>query len=120
MKHKENGIVEAVGVLQSGTSKTGRAWRKRDIIVNIAPPGGQYPNPIKVTYWNDKEPVAAALQLGDEVEFEFVLRGSEFNDRFRVELNGLGMTVTKASTMPQPKEEEPEEPASDDPDDLPF
>lgn len=123
MKHKESGVVEVVGDVQSGTGKTGRAWRKRDIIVNIAPPGGQWPNPVKVTFWNDKETRAAALSVGDEVDVEFVLRGSEFNERFKVELNGMDVTVTKASNAPKPEPAPAaidEEPASDDPDDLPF
>lgn len=123
MKHKETGIVESVGDLASGIGKTGREWRRRDIIVNIAPAGGQYPNPVKVTFWNDKEARAACLSVGDEVEVEFVIRGSEFNDRFKVELNGYEARVTKPSSMPKPEPaaaEEPQAPVGDDPDDLPF
>ena len=123
MKHKETGLVESVGDLASGIGKTGREWRRRDIIVNIAPAGAQYPNPVKVTFWNDKEARAACLNVGDEVEVEFVLRGSEFNGRFKVELNGYEARVVKASAMPKPEPAAPqddESPASDDPDDLPF
>ena len=124
MKHKETGLVESVGDLASGIGKTGREWRRRDIIVNIAPAGAQYPNPVKVTFWNDKEARAACLNVGDEVEVEFVLRGSEFNGRFKVELNGYEARVTKPSSMPKPAPADEVEAAadavSDDPDDLPF
>lgn len=126
MRHKENGTVETVDEMQSGVGKTGREWRKRDVIVNIAAPGSQYANPVKITFWNDKEARAALLNAGDEVTVEFIIRGSEFNGRHKVELNGYDVTVTRKAEVPdQPQGADPDElagasAAESDPDDLPF
>ena len=127
MKHKENGVVEAVGDLQSGTGKTGREWRKREIIVNIAAAGSQWPNPVKVTFWNDKEGRAACLSVGDEVEIEFLIRGSEYNGRYKVELNGYEAKITRKNPDAQASDSDEEPgvsestlPDTGDPDDLPF
>ena len=108
MRHKENGTVETVDEVQSGVGKTGREWRKRDVIVNIAAPGSQYANPVKITFWNDKEARAALLNAGDEVTVEFIIRGSEFNGRHKVRArrrcptSRRGPTPTSSPGRPPP------------------
>lgn len=113
------GIVVKVEDEESGVSRAGKDWKKRVVVIDS---GVKYPNPCKVTFWNDKAVLAASLRKGDEVEYDFYLRGSEYNDRFKVELNGDAFRVVAKSQEPEPEPEEeaaPEQSSFDDTD-IPF
>lgn len=104
-KFTAGGIVTVVEEPESGTSKAGKAWRKQVLIVDTG--SEKYPNPIKVTFWNDKVTKTMGIRPNDEVEFDFYLRGSEYNDRFKVELNGDDVRINaKAPEAPDGDEEE--------------
>lgn len=121
MKHKDSGRVVMVDNEENGIGKAGRPWRKRAVVIDTeSGTGRSFPNPVKVTFWNDKVPLVAALHEGDEVSFEFYLRGSEFNGRYRVELNGAELTVTKAAPRTDAPAEQPTSPAFEDDGDMPF
>lgn len=131
MKFKDSGTVVMVDAEENGIGKAGRPWRKRAVVIDTeAGTGRSFPNPVKVTFWNEKTALVAALQEGDEVSFEFYLRGSEYNGRYRVELNGAELNVLKAAprdtAIPQPSAHASAAPAATggvefaDNDDLPF
>lgn len=95
MKHKEQGTVSIIEDIETGTGKqSGKPWRKQAVVFDFG--NGKYPNPIKVTFWNDKVASSSALREGDEAEVEFYLRGSEYNGRYKVELNGAEVKVLNA------------------------
>lgn len=117
-KFTAGGIVVVAEDVEEGVSKSGKEWRKQVLVIDTGTE--KYPNPCKVSFWNDKVQQTAMVGEGDEVEFDFYLRGSEYNDRYKVELNGDALRmVAKSATPPPPQEDEDDEPASD-PDDMPF
>ena len=124
MKHKEQGTVSIIEDTETGTGKSsGKPWRKQAVVFDIG--NERYPNPVKVTFWNEKVAVSQTLREGDEVEVEFYLRGSEFNGRYKVELNGSDLKILNAvprDVAATPPGEAAKEDADDagDPDDLPF
>lgn len=127
MKHEEKGAVIMVDQVESGTSKAGKEWRKCAIVVDTdTSESRRYPCPVKITFWNDKAAAAASLRVGDEVEVGFYLRGSEYNGRYKVELNGADIKVVRAAA-PEPapanaggSQSAVADPVAEDPDDLPF
>ena len=122
-KFTAGGIVVVVEDAEDGVSKTGKGWRKQVLVIDTGTE--KYPNPCKVTFWNDKVQQTMAIRKGDEVEFDFYLRGGEYNDRFKVELNGDALRLVAKGSEPEPQ---PEPEAVDDggdeiesdPDDMPF
>lgn len=122
-KFTAGGIVAVVEDAEDGVSKTGKGWRKQVLVIDTGTE--KYPNPCKVTFWNDKTVQTMGVRKGDEVEFDFYLRGSEYNDRFKVELNGdaLRMVAKSAEPDPQPEKKKDDDGWDDlasDPDDMPF
>lgn len=118
-KFTAGGIVAVVEEVEEGVSKTGKGWRKQVLVVDTG--SEKYPNPVKVTFWNDKATKTMGVIKGDEVEFSFYLRGSEYNDRFKVELNGDDITIVAKSTLqPEPEKQEESNEENGDIDDMPF
>lgn len=121
-KFTAGGIVAIVESSETGTSKAGKEWRKQVLIVDTGTE--RYPNPIKVTFWNDKVAKTMGIRPKDEVEFDFYLRGSEFNDRYKVELNGDDVRIiAKAPEVDDEEEAQDDDPYADisgEADDMPF
>lgn len=117
-KFTTGGIVVVVEDVEDGVSKTGKDWRKQVLVIDTGTE--KYPNPCKVTFWNDKVQQTAIVGKGDEVEFDFYLRGSEYNDRFKVELNGDALRMVAKSITPPPQENENTEEDDGFVDDIPF
>lgn len=121
-KFTAGGIVAIVESPETGTSKAGKEWRKQVFIIDTGTE--KYPNPIKVTFWNDKVAKTMGIRPKDEVEFDFYLRGSEFNDRYKVELNGDDVRIiAKAPEVDDEEEAQDDDPYADisgEADDMPF
>lgn len=123
-KFTAGGIVVVVEDSENGTSKAGKEWRKQVLVIDTGTE--RYPNPVKVTFWNDKVTRIMGIRPKDEVEFDFYLRGSEFNDRYKVELNGDDVRIiAKAPEYDGGNEAEQDddsgaEPYNEDADDMPF
>ena len=121
-KFTAGGIVTVVEEHETGTSRAGKEWRKQVLIVDTGTE--RYPNPIKVTFWNDKVTKTMGIRPKDEVEFDFYLRGSEFNDRYKVELNGDDVRiVAKAPEVDDEEEAQDDDLSADisgEVDDMPF
>lgn len=121
-KFTAGGIVTVVEEPETGTSRAGKEWRKQVLIIDTGTE--RYPNPIKVTFWNDKVTKTMGIRPKDEVEFDFYLRGSEFNDRYKVELNGDDVRIiAKAPEVDDEDEAQDDDPSADisgEVDDMPF
>lgn len=117
---KFTGVVSVVEEMETGTGRqSGKDWSSQAVVVETGTE--QYPNPLKVTFWNDATKETMALHVGDEVSVEAYVKGREWNDKYSVKLNGKSLVVTKAAPEPEDSGEE-EAPVEDegDPDDLPF
>ena len=116
---KFTGVVAVVEERESGTGKSGKDWSSQSVVIETGTE--QYPNPLKVTYWNDSCKEADGLYVGDEVSVEAYVKGREWNDKYSVKLNGKSLIVTKKAPAPAPTEEEdsPDE-TEGDLEDMPF
>ena len=74
------GLVAAVSPIQSGTSKSGKAWRKVDIVFIYDNAKPEYPKAILFSVMNDNIEKFGFVQGGEyEVEIDFSVR--EYQDK---------------------------------------
>lgn len=64
--------------LQTGTGKSGSAWKKQDIIVET---NAQYPKKICISIWGDKID-RSVLQEGAVLNISFDVESREYNGRW--------------------------------------
>ena len=93
--------------LQTGTNKSGAAWKKQDIIVETA---AQYPKKICISIWGDKID-KNLLQEGAQLTISFDVESREYNGRWytdvkawKVESAGSAPTRTESFDPPAPEE----------------
>lgn len=123
-----SGKCVAVLDLISGTSKAGKAFQKRDFVIETP---GQYPKKICLQLFGDK--VNECPNAGDEVKVSFDIESREWNGKWFTQLNawkverqGVAQTAPTPpaqlgwqATYPQPTPPPAAAPARQ-PDDLPF
>ena len=63
----------------------GSGFTKREFVVEVE--DGKYPQLIKFEAVKDKTALTDGFKVGDEVNVKFDIRGSEYKDRFYVNLN---------------------------------
>ena len=120
-------ILEVTDVT-SGTSQSGKDWRKATVIVEQAE--GNYTETYAVQAFDDKVDVVSA-HVGETVDIKFTIRAREYNGRWYNDLRFQYVTTQQAprpqqqAAKPEPKPAPAPAPApvqkEDDPDgDLPF
>lgn len=103
---------------QSGTSKSGKTWRKRDYIVEYE--HGQYPKSIVFSIMGDK---IDSLNIQQGVEYELALdfEAKEWNGRYFLQASCWKATPTQSMAQPTSEQSayaQTAPPAQDD--GLPF
>lgn len=73
------GVVKSVMPTQTGTSQSGKAWQKREFIIeeNV----GNYPNSLVITAFGDRVEKLNTLRVGDCVTARFDTQAREYNGR---------------------------------------
>jgi len=113
--------------IESGTSRSGNAWQKRNFVVETSE---QYPKKICFQLFGDK--VNDCPAVGNEVKVFFDIESREYNSRWYTQLNvwkverPMAQQPVQAPTQqgwqaayPQPQQQaQPTPPAQDS--DLPF
>ena len=104
---------------QSGTSKSGKAWRKREYIVEYE--HGQYPKSVVFSVMGQKID-ELNIQQGVEYELELDFEAREWNNRYFLQAACWKATPTQpvAQPAPQPPGYAQPVPAAPPADDLPF
>jgi len=70
---KFTGTITSIGAVASGTSKSGKAWRRIDVVMEYE--HGQYPKSILFSVMNDNIEKFALQERGEyEVEVDFSVR----------------------------------------------
>lgn len=69
----------------TGTTKAGKQWSKKTMVLTT---DGDYPQSIPVDFLNDKTAILENFSEGDRVKVGINLRGSEYNNKYYVSLNG--------------------------------
>lgn len=64
---------------QNGTSQSGKAWQKREFIIEETV--GNYPNSMVITAFGDRVEKLNTLRLGDYVTARFDTQAREYNGR---------------------------------------
>lgn len=131
-----SGRIIQVLPLQSGTSKTGNAWKKQEYVLETK---DNYPRKVKFDFFGDRVD-QFPLAVGDDVVVSFDLESREFNGRWYTDVRGwkaekvsaeqqmsqMPATVSEASTNYAtsnygiPAVDPFAAPSSDESDDLPF
>jgi len=65
-------------------------FSKREFVVEV--PDGKYPQMIKFECVKDKTSMLDSVRVGDAVKVAFDIRGSEYKERFYVNLNAWKLT----------------------------
>lgn len=73
------GIVKSVMPTQTGTSQSGKAWQKREFIIEETV--GNYPNSMVITAFGDRVEKLNTLRVGDYVTARFDTQAREYNGR---------------------------------------
>ncbi|MGH2643193.1 MAG: DUF3127 domain-containing protein [Chitinophagaceae bacterium] len=113
---------------QSGTSKTGNAWKKGGFIIETE---SNFPKKICFTAWGDLSSQVNSLKEGQNLKVSFDVESREFNDKWYTDLKAWKIDATGSEITPgkteSPSISKPEsvtEPASESSeessDDLPF
>lgn len=108
------GKTVAVLDLVSGTSKAGKAFQKRDFVIETA---GQYPKKVCFQLFGNK--VNDCPNVGEEVNVSFDIESREWNGRWFTQLNAW--KVERQGTLqPAQQPESQVQPFADSDSDLPF
>ena len=84
---------------QTGTSQSGKAWQKREFIIEETV--GNYPNSLVITAFGDRVEKLNTLRVGDYVTARFDTQVREYNGRA---FNNITLyDITQAQAQPQPQ-----------------
>lgn len=106
--------------IESGTSKSGNAWQKRNFVIETA---GQYPKKVCMQLFGDK--VNECPNVGEEVKVSFDAESREWNGKWFTQLNAWKVERQGAQVTQQPVYQAAQPPApattaAPQADDLPF
>ena len=95
------GVVKSVMPTQTGTSQSGKAWQKREFIIeeNV----GNYPNSLVITAFGDRVEKLNTLRVGDYVTARFDTQVREYNGRAFNNITLYDITQPQSQAQPQPQ-----------------
>ena len=93
------GVVKSVMPTQDGTSQSGKAWQKREFIIEETV--GNYPNSMVITAFGDRVEKLNTLRVGDYVTARFDTQVREYNGRAFNNITLYDITQPQAQQQPQ-------------------
>lgn len=84
---------------QNGTSQSGKAWQKREFIIEETV--GNYPNSMVITAFGDRVEKLNTLRVGDHVTARFDTQAREYNGRAFNNITLYDITQPQAQAQPQ-------------------
>ena len=84
---------------QTGTSQSGKAWQKREFIIEETV--GNYPNSLVITAFGDRVEKLNTLRVGDYVTARFDTQVREYNGRAFNNITLYDITQPQAQAQPQ-------------------
>lgn len=79
-----------------------KGFTKKEFVVQVE--GGKYPQFIKFDFIKEKIDLIQGIRLGSDVKVYFNIRGSEYNDKYYVNLEGWKVEV-ETQEAPEMNEE---------------
>ena len=86
---------------QTGTSQSGKAWQKREFIIEETV--GNYTNSLVITAFGDRVEKLNTLRVGDYVTARFDTQVREYNGRAFNNITLYDITQPQAQSQPQPQ-----------------
>ena len=86
---------------QTGTSQSGKAWQKREFIIEETV--GNYPNSLVITAFGDRVEKLNTLRVGECVTARFDTQVREYNGRAFNNITLYDITQPQAQAQPQPQ-----------------
>ena len=86
---------------QTGTSQSGKAWQKREFIIEETV--GNYPNSLVITAFGDRVEKLNTLRVGDYVTARFDTQVREYNGRAFNNITLYDITPPQAQAQPMPQ-----------------
>lgn len=86
---------------QTGTSQSGKAWQKREFIIEETV--GNYPNSLVITAFGDRVEKLNTLRVGDCVTARFDTQVREYNGRAFNNITLYDITQPQAQAQQQPQ-----------------
>lgn len=86
---------------QTGTSQSGKAWQKREFIIEETV--GNYPNSLVITAFGDRVEKLNTLRVGDYVTARFDTQAREYNGRVFNNITLYDITQPQAQEQQQPQ-----------------
>ena len=81
------GTIKLVGEEQVFDS----GFNKRDIVLTVS--DGKYDQDVKVSFMKERTELVANLEEGEDITVSYNIRGSEYNEKYYVELIGWKVTA---------------------------
>ncbi len=106
------GNIKLIMETETGTSKAGKEWAKRQIVVTT---NETYPQDIAIDFMGDKITQINNFEVGNPVVVSINIRGNEYNGKYYNSINGWKI----ANTVGQVNNNE-QQPAREKVGDLPF
>lgn len=103
-----NGVIRTICDTQSGTSKSGKAWQKRDFVVEED--FGNFPNSLAITAFGDRVEKLNTYKVGDKVSVRYDTQAKEYGGRLFNNVN-LYDIQSLQSAQPQAYVGAPQQPA---------
>jgi glucan biosynthesis protein len=106
------GNIKLILDTETGTSKAGKEWAKRQLVVTTTE---QYPQDIAIDFLGDKITQLNKFQVGNPVTVSINIRGNEYNGKYYNSINGWKVAnhIGNVSNSQQ-------QPAREETADLPF
>lgn len=101
--------------IESGTSKSGNAWQKRNFVIETP---GQYPKKVCMQLFGDK--VNECPNVGEEVKVSFDAESREWNGKWFTQLNAWKVERQGAQAAQQTVYQQPQTPKDDMGNEFPF
>ena len=95
------GVVKSVMPTQTGTSQSGKAWQKREFIIEETV--GNYPNSLVITAFGDRVEKLNTLRVGDYVTVRFDTQAREYNGRVFNNITLYDIIQPQAQAQAQPQ-----------------
>lgn len=111
-----NGVVIHILDEQSGTSKAGKEWKKKDFVIETT---DQYPKKVCFTLFGDKTDLLMNISQGQLVDVSFNLESREYNGRWFHNVNAWKILAEEVKQN-EPVQDIPPEPSDNESEDLPF
>jgi len=79
------GTIKVIQDIESGTSKAGNEWQKRNILLTT---GGDYPQDLPIEFWGKTASALENFQVGNPVKAYINLKSREHNGKHYPSISG--------------------------------